>query len=180
MNDRINSFAKDYILRAKERLTNASSALRRKSYPEVIRYSQEATELSLKASLRIIGIEYPKVHDVSDVLISSKDRFPHWFEKEIPNLAKFSRSLAEKRSAAMYGVEVSGKPPGEIFNDPLEAHQVLNEARKLHRLCSKLISKEKKELPKSRLSKHVSVDEALDFPQKQDNPKLGISQEPGR
>ncbi|MDV3243564.1 MAG: HEPN domain-containing protein [Nitrososphaerales archaeon] len=135
----IDRFAKDYLLRAKERLLDAASALKRKSYPEVIRYSQEATELSLKASLRMIGVEYPKVHDVGDVLISCRDRFPKWFADEVPRLARFSRLMAEKRSAALYGVEAAGKAPGEIFNDPDEAEEALAEAGRVHELCSKLV-----------------------------------------
>jgi HEPN domain-containing protein len=142
-NEKFDPFPKDYILRAKERLKDADSALRRKSYPEVIRYSQEATEISLKACLRLVGIEYPKVHDVGDVLVSVKDRYPLWFEREITSFAKLSRSLAEKRSAALYGLEVSGKAPGEIFNDQAEAAEVLKEAKKLHRFCTRLITKNK-------------------------------------
>jgi len=68
-------FARDYLARAKERIMDASSALSRKSYPEVIRYSQEATELSLKASLRFVGVEYPKVHDVGDVLTERREKW---------------------------------------------------------------------------------------------------------
>lgn len=135
----IDAFAKDYLLRANERLIDAAAALRRRSYPEVIRYSQEATELSLKAALRMIGVEYPKVHDVSDVLISCRDRFQVWFADEVPELAKFSKIMAEKRSAALYGIEASGKTPGEIFNDRSEAEEALNEAKRVRVLCSKLI-----------------------------------------
>jgi HEPN domain-containing protein len=33
-------------------------------------------ELSLKAALKIVAVEYPKKHDVSDVLIQVRNRFP--------------------------------------------------------------------------------------------------------
>ena len=132
-------FARDYLARAKERIMDASSALSRKSYPEVIRYSQEATELSLKASLRFVGVEYPKVHDVGDVLTACREKFPPWFASEVPAMSKFSRVMAEKRSAALYGVEASGKTPGEIFNDPEEAEEALKEARRIHELSRRMI-----------------------------------------
>ncbi|MHC1628516.1 MAG: HEPN domain-containing protein [Candidatus Nezhaarchaeales archaeon] len=47
-----------------------------------LRLSQEAVELSLKASLRLVAIEYPKKHDVSNVLIEVKERYPEWFKSE--------------------------------------------------------------------------------------------------
>jgi HEPN domain-containing protein len=43
-----------------------------------VRLSQECVELSLKAVLKAVGIEYPKIHDVSDILIDFVDRFPEW------------------------------------------------------------------------------------------------------
>ena len=66
---RMDRLALDYLRRARSRLIDARSALERGDYPESVRYSQEAVELSLKAVLRILGIEYPKVHDVGDVLM---------------------------------------------------------------------------------------------------------------
>jgi len=50
-------FARDYLKRGEERTRAAGEALRRRSFPEVIRFSQESTELSLKAALRLKGIE---------------------------------------------------------------------------------------------------------------------------
>ena len=130
-------FAKDYLKRAEERVRAAEDALRRSSFPEVIRFSQEATELSLKAALRMNGIEYPKVHDVGDVLVINRRRFPKWFEEKVDWMAKFSAEMAERRSLALYGVEASGKSPGEIFNDPAEAKEALGGARLVLRLCSR-------------------------------------------
>ena len=61
------ALAKDYLRRARARLIAAEDATKRGDYPETVRYSQECVELSLKACLRMAGIEYPKVHDVGDV-----------------------------------------------------------------------------------------------------------------
>jgi len=88
---------------------------------------------------RFVGVEYPKVHDVGDVLTACREKFPAWFASEIPAMSKFSRVMAEKRSAALYGVEASGKTPGEIFNDPEEAEEALKEARRIHELCRRMI-----------------------------------------
>jgi HEPN domain-containing protein len=117
----------------------AEDALERGSLPEVIRFSQEATELSLKAALRLVGIEYPKVHDVGDVLLLCAERFPAKFEARIPEMAEFSKEMASKRSLAMYGVEASGKTPGQIFDDPGEAGEALKNAKGILASCSELL-----------------------------------------
>jgi HEPN domain-containing protein len=135
----LRKFAEDYIARATERISAAEDALKRGSFPEVIRFSQEATELSLKAALRLVGIEYPKVHDVGDVLQLNAKRFPEKFQERIPQIAEFSREAAAKRSLAMYGVEASGKTPGQIFDDPVEAGDALGRAKEVLTLCSELL-----------------------------------------
>lgn len=57
---RLSSLARDYLERAQNRVIDATSALSRGAYPEVVRYSQECVELSLKAALRSVGVEYPR------------------------------------------------------------------------------------------------------------------------
>jgi HEPN domain-containing protein len=44
-----------------------SNALRDNDYNLVVRRSQEAVELTLKGALKILGIDYPKVHHVGDI-----------------------------------------------------------------------------------------------------------------
>lgn len=73
---RTKEMALSYLRRANSRLIDANSTLGRESYPDVVRYSQETVEMSLKAVLRAVGVEYPKDHEVSPVLVSSKDRLP--------------------------------------------------------------------------------------------------------
>ena len=57
--------AEAYLRQASFRLRYAGDALRAGNHPYALRLSQECVELSLKAALRLVGIEYPKVHDVS-------------------------------------------------------------------------------------------------------------------
>lgn len=64
--------AKSYLRRAEAKLKDVKDALSEENYPYALRLSQECVELSLKASLRALGIEYPKVNDVSDILIEDK------------------------------------------------------------------------------------------------------------
>jgi len=140
---RMNVLAEDYVKRAGSRLTDAKSALERGDYPEVVRYSQEAVELSLKACLRLIGVEYPKVHDVGDVLKLYPSRFPAWMRGELNKLAEISRDLAEKRAPSMYGVEALGKPASQLFTLK-DAEDVLEKARYVQAVASKLIKAEAK------------------------------------
>jgi HEPN domain-containing protein len=127
----------DYLRGARSRIMDAKSAFRRSDYPEVVRYSQEAVELSLKACLRIVGIEYPKAHDVSDELKFNASRFPTWFSTEIEEFARISTELATKRAASMYGIEAAGKGPSDLF-DKEEAALSLREAKLVYDNSEKL------------------------------------------
>ena len=104
----------------------------------MVRYSQECVELSLKACLRLVGVEYPKVHDVGDILRAESERFPGWFREEVDRLAEISRDLAEKRAPSMYGVEVAGKSPEELFNKD-DAVKALEDAELVHKLARSLL-----------------------------------------
>ena len=69
--------AKSYIRQALERIRHAREALETtRNYPYVIRQCQEAVELLLKASLRLVGVEPPKWHDVGPILRREEKRFP--------------------------------------------------------------------------------------------------------
>lgn len=69
---RLIGMAKAYLRQAESRLEDAEDAFDDRNYPYCLRLSQECVELSLKASLRLVGIEYPKIHDVSEVLLSAR------------------------------------------------------------------------------------------------------------
>ncbi|MDK6028910.1 HEPN domain-containing protein [Ignisphaera sp. 4213-co] len=67
---------KSYIEEAEKRLRVAEMMLKEKSYAYTIRQCQEAVELSLKAALRLVGVEPPKWRDVGPVLVEFSERFP--------------------------------------------------------------------------------------------------------
>ena len=60
--------AKAYLRQAEARIRTAERALKEGNYPYSVRQAQEAVELSLKATLRLVGIEPPKWHDVGPIL----------------------------------------------------------------------------------------------------------------
>ncbi|MEM3132496.1 MAG: HEPN domain-containing protein, partial [Sulfolobales archaeon] len=109
------SMAQSYLRQAEERIRHAKEALERGNYPYVVRQCQESVELLLKAALRLVGVEVPKWHDVGPVLKREAQRFPEWFQVEIPALARISRKLRRERELSMYGDEESGIPPDELY-----------------------------------------------------------------
>jgi HEPN domain-containing protein len=110
------SMARSYIKQAYERLKHAKEAFESRNYPYVVRQCQEAVELLFKASLRLVGVEPPKWHDVGPVLRREVHRFPHWFQELIPRYARISRKLRREREPSMYGDEESGTPPEELYD----------------------------------------------------------------
>ncbi|MEM4311410.1 MAG: HEPN domain-containing protein [Nitrososphaerales archaeon] len=130
--------SKDYLKRAEVRIKSAEIAYDGKYYPEVVRYAQEAVELSLKASLRSVGIEYPKEHDVGRVLRAAKERFPFWFSQEIDSLGEISSDLASKRAPSLYGIETIGKSPSDLF-DELDGRKALSDAKQVFEIVKKLL-----------------------------------------
>ncbi|MEM4186250.1 MAG: HEPN domain-containing protein [Candidatus Caldarchaeum sp.] len=130
--------AKAYIRQAGDRLDDAKRALERGNYPYTLRLSQECVELCLKAALKTIGVEYPKIHDVSDVLLEYRDRFPAWFAYEVEFLANASRSLAAKREVSFYGGEEALLSPDDLV-DRKDAEQAIEQASKTYELITRLL-----------------------------------------
>lgn len=97
--------ARDYIGRAKIRLRALDVLFEAKSWADVVRESQEIVELSLKALLRTRGIDPPRVHDVSEILLAERDRMPEELEGELETLTEISRTLRRDRELAFYGAE---------------------------------------------------------------------------
>jgi HEPN domain-containing protein len=122
--------ASSNLKQASERLKHAKEALESGNYPYVIRQSQEAVELALKASLRLVGVEPPKWHDVGLILRREKTRFPKSFQEMIDMLAFISRSLRKEREPAMYGDEVTGIPADELYTK-YDAEQALKQAEEV-------------------------------------------------
>jgi len=133
------SVARSYLRQAEARLKDAEEALAEGLNAYALRLSQECVEMSLKAALKLVGIEYPKKHDVSDVLVEVRGRFPKWFQDELSFLADASRKLAKKREVSMYGDEESFLSPDELISFE-EAQRAVEWAKKAHELCKQLLS----------------------------------------
>jgi HEPN domain-containing protein len=97
--------ARDYIQRATARLLALDVLFEAGSWADVVRESQEIVELALKALLRSVGIDPPRIHDVSDVLEAESHRLPDGLQGELDRLTRISRDLRRDRELAFYGAE---------------------------------------------------------------------------
>ena len=97
--------AADHVRRAQIRLEALDVLFARESWADVVRESQEVVELALKGVLRAHGVEPPRIHDVSEVLIAEKGRFPDSLQQKLKDLASISRELRRDRELAFYGAE---------------------------------------------------------------------------
>jgi len=97
--------ARDYIRRAEIRLRTLDVLFEAESWADVVREAQEIVELALKALLRSYGVDPPRIHDVSDLLLAEKDRMPEALKGELETLSEISRDLRRDRELAFYGAE---------------------------------------------------------------------------
>jgi hypothetical protein len=99
------SLAADYVRRAGARVRALDVLFDAESWADVVRESQEVVELALKGLLRASGVEPPRIHDVSDVLLAERERLPEALRAAVPQLALASRELRRDRELAFYGAE---------------------------------------------------------------------------
>lgn len=136
---RFKELSQSYFRQGRVRLRTARLAYGRRNYAYCVRQAGEAVELTLKGALRLVGVEYPKVHDVSDVLVSNIQRFPESFQECGGEIATISKELARKRAPAMYGEETTGLPPEKMF-DRGDAKKALDDAEKVLDACKNLLA----------------------------------------
>ncbi len=109
------SLAKDYLSRSHKRLSALTALYKEKSWPDVVRESQEVVELCLKALLRQLNVEVPRVHDVSAVLEENKSRIPESKRSKVAEFCKISKELRRDRELAYYGTE--DLTPSEFYKE---------------------------------------------------------------
>lgn len=96
---------KSYLEKARIRIKALHFLHREKGYSDVVREAQECVELLLKALLRHLGLEIPKVHDVSHHLIANKISLPKVIKDHLKEIVTISRALRKDRELAFYGTE---------------------------------------------------------------------------
>lgn len=97
--------ARDYVKRAGVRLRALEVLVEGESWADVVRESQEIVELTLKGLLHFCGVDPPRIHDVSEVLVAERARLPEELVPAIDILVEASRQLRRDRELAFYGAE---------------------------------------------------------------------------
>jgi len=105
-----------------------------------IRRSQEAVELALKGVLRFLGLEVPRVHDVSGFLRRHRDRLPPLFADDLDRITRISRTLREEREISFYGDDEAGFTPEELYTEE-DAEKATSDATFVFNLCEQLIKR---------------------------------------
>ena len=129
---RSDRMAETYLQMASELLEEAQAALKRGRYHRVVRLAQESVEFSIKGVLRLLGIEYPKEHDVAG-LLEGEERLPSWFSSQLEHIRRISATLTAQRGLAFYGDERGGRPATELFTEE-EGKEALREAGRVYSL----------------------------------------------
>jgi HEPN domain-containing protein len=95
--------AADFARRAAVRVRAVELLFAAASWADVVREAQEVVELALKGVLLASGIEPPRIHDVSEILLAERSRMPTALEPDLERLAGHSRELRRDRELAFYG-----------------------------------------------------------------------------
>lgn len=110
-----NRMAKDYAERAEWLLKEAEEALAGSNNSICVRRAQEALELSAKAALRRLAIEYPREHDVGEALNAAASGLTAELRERLSEIKSLLSELARIRGPAFYGYEAEGTPASEAF-----------------------------------------------------------------
>lgn len=98
--------AKILINDAREYKAEAENAFKENKWNRSIRRAQETVELYLKGIMKLINIEFPKVHDIGKFLVKELEKKGKKLPEEVANrIIEISSMLAEKRAPAFYREE---------------------------------------------------------------------------
>lgn len=97
------SLAESYVRKCETRLRALRLMLDEGDHSDVVREAQELVELALKAMLRAVGVEPPKLHEVGELLVAHAGRFPEDVRSSVPRAAEISKTLRKDRELAFYG-----------------------------------------------------------------------------
>ncbi|MDL1957726.1 MAG: HEPN domain-containing protein [Candidatus Desulfofervidus auxilii] len=126
----------DYLFRAEKRIKMLEFLKNEQDYADVVREAQEVVELLLKALIMSVGLEIPKVHDVSGYIGNHLEFFPEVIKKNFEKIRYISRELRKERELAFYGAH--DWIPGEEYTLE-EAERAINWAKELLELVKEAI-----------------------------------------
>jgi HEPN domain-containing protein len=119
------SLSASYFKKARARLKVLAVLMDEKDYSDVVREARKIVELSLKALLRLAGVEPPKWHDVGELVLEHRQRFSDEVKEGVEKLAAISARLRKEREMAFYG-DVDFIPSEEYSKE--DARQAIDDA----------------------------------------------------
>lgn len=78
-------------------------AVEEENYNIAVRRAQEVVELAIKGCLRMLGIDYPKVHDAGYIFSIEASKMLPFKESSLREIERISKWLAEARAPSFYG-----------------------------------------------------------------------------
>lgn len=129
------------IRQAESRKAALRVAMEDENWAYVVRLSQEVVELSLKAILNFAGVEPPKWHDVGTLVVQYRHRLPTQLASRANELARISARLRGDRERSMYGDEVLGRGPDELYGRE-DAEQARRWAEDILKMCQESLTLE--------------------------------------
>lgn len=119
----------DYLKRAEKRIKTLEFLYNLEDYADVVREAQETVELLLKGLIMMVGLEVPKVHDVSRFIEPHLELFPKVIVENFQSIKKISRTLRKERELSFYGT--LDWIPSEEYNSE-DAERAISWAKKIY------------------------------------------------
>lgn len=128
--------ARAYLEKATVRIKALKFLHQEGGYSDVVREAQECVEILLKGILRCLGIEVPKIHDVSRLLKQRIDLLPKPLKDNLDEVSRISRELRKDRELAFYGAD--DWIPTEEYSDQ-DSLEAIRKAERIFEIVSPII-----------------------------------------
>ena len=94
---------KKLLAEVEEIIDDMARAYARKAWNLTVRRAQEVVELTLKGLLKIMGVEFPKVHNVGDIFSRiCREKAIEIDSETLTRIDQISSELAEDRAPSFY------------------------------------------------------------------------------
>jgi len=91
------------------------SASKDNDFEMVVRRSQEAVGLALKGALKLLGVDYPRIHDVAPVLVAQlRKKRSLECDEVLDEIERISLWLSQARAPAFYGEREYGSEDASL------------------------------------------------------------------
>ncbi|WXG42335.1 MAG: HEPN domain-containing protein [Candidatus Freyarchaeum deiterrae] len=138
---------RSYLRDSEYSLQEAKNALKEGVFHRAVRRSQESVELVIKGTLRLLGLDYPRKHEVGSLLETAVKNMslPQEIASALPEIKKISAKLSLKRGPAFYGDEEALKTPEQLYTKK-DAEEGIKDAEYTIKICKDIQTLWKKQL----------------------------------